>query len=49
MLANVLWSRQEWRDDGVHAYICWLFVVIVSAVAVAVSVVVPVPVVLEGA
>lgn len=48
MLANVLWNRQEWRVDGVHAYICWLFVVIVS-VAAAASVVVPVPVVLEGA
>lgn len=47
MFANVLWSRQEWRVDGVHAYICWLFVVIVSVAAA--SVVVPVPVVLEGA
>lgn len=47
MLANVLWSRQEWRVDGVHAYICWLLVVIVSVAAA--YVVVPVPVVLEGA
>lgn len=48
MLANVLRSRQEWSVDGVHAYICWLYVAIVS-VAAAASVVVPVPVELEGA